>query len=204
LFIEAGAQVIRGGPGRRCSTGELLQAIERSKAPEIVILPNDKDSIAVAEAAATAARQDGIRVAVIPTRAQVQGLAAIAVHDPERSFDDDVVHLSAAAGQTRHGAVTIAVKDAWTMAGRCRIGDALGVVDGDFTLITEDLETAALGVVDRLLGGGGELLTVVTGRDADPGLVEVVERHVRRHRKDVDVVVYDGGQDRYPLLIGVE
>ncbi|MEU4289190.1 DAK2 domain-containing protein [Kribbella sp. NPDC026596] len=204
LFAEAGAHIIRGGPGRRCSTGELLQAIERSKAPEIVILPNDNDSIAVAEAAATAARQDGIRVAVIPTRAQVQGLAAIAIHDPERSFDDDVVHLSAAAGQTRHGAVTIAVKDAWTMAGRCRIGDALGVVDGDFALITEDLEAAAFGVVDRLLGGGGELLTIVTGRDADPALAEALERHVRRNRKDVDVVVYDGGQDRYPLLIGVE
>ncbi|MFI5697872.1 DAK2 domain-containing protein [Kribbella sp. NPDC051586] len=204
LYAEAGARVIRGGPGRRCSTGELLQAIEQSQAPEIVILPNDQDSIAVAEAAATAARQDGIRVAVIPTRAQVQGLAAIAVHDPERSFDDDVVHLSAAAGQTRHGAVTIAIKDAWTMAGRCRIGDALGVVDGDFALITEDLATAAVGVVDRLLGGGGELLTIVTGRDADPALAEAVERHVRRQRKDVDVVVYDGGQDRYPLLIGVE
>jgi len=204
LFTEAGARIIRGAPGRRCSTGELLQAIEQSQAPEIVILPNDQDSIAVAEAAATAARQDGIRVAVIPTRAQVQGLAAIAVHDPDRSFDDDVVHLSAAAGQTRHGAVTIAVKDAWTMAGRCRIGDALGVVDGDFALITGDLEEAALEVVDRLLGGGGELLTIVTGRDADPALAGAVERHVRRQRKDVDVVVYDGGQDRYPLLIGVE
>lgn len=204
LFGEAGAIVVRGGPGRRCSTGELLRAIEQSKAPEIVLLPNDKDSIAVAEAAATAARQDGVRVAVIPTRAQVQGLAAIAVHDPERSFDDDVVHLSAAAGQTRHGAVTIAVKDAWTMAGTCRIGDALGVVDGDFTLITDDLVTAATGVVDRLLGGGGELMTVVSGRDTDPALVEAVVRHVRRHRKDVDVMVYDGGQERYPLLIGVE
>ncbi|WP_238163997.1 DAK2 domain-containing protein [Kribbella pittospori] len=204
LFQEAGAQVIVGGPGRRCSTGELLRAMEKSKAPEIVLLPNDSDSLAVAEAAATAARQDGIRVAVIPTRAQVQGLAAIAVHDPERSFDDDVVHLSAAAGQTRHGAVTIAVKDAWTMAGMCRVGDALGVVDGDFALITEDLEEAAFGVVDRLLGGGGELLTIVTGRDADPALAAAVERHVRRNRKDVDVVVYDGGQDRYPLLIGVE
>lgn len=204
LFGAAGARVIRGGPGRRCSTGELLQAIEASKAAEIVILPNDHDSIAVAEAAATAARQDGIRVAVIPTRAQVQGLAAIAVHDPDRSFDDEVVHLSAAAGQTRHGAVTIAVKDAWTMAGRCRPGDALGVVDGDFALITEDLEAAAIGVVDRLLGGGGELLTIVTGRDADPALAAAVERHVRRDRKDVDVMVYDGGQDRYPLLIGVE
>jgi DAK2 domain fusion protein YloV len=204
LFAAAGAQVIRGGPGRRCSTGELLTAIEKSKAPEIVLLPNDKDSIAVAEAAATAARQDGIRVAVIRTRAQVQGLAAIAVHDAERSFEDDVVQLSAAAGQTRHGAVTIAVKDAWTMAGMCRVGDALGVVDGDFTLITEDLEAAAIGVVDRLLGGGGELMTIVTGRDAEPALVDAVVRHVRRNRKDVDVVVYDGGQERYPLLIGVE
>lgn len=204
LFAEAGAVVVQGGPGRRCSTGELLKAIERSGAPEIVLLPNDSDSIAVAEAAATAARQDGVRVAVIPTRAQVQGLAAIAVHDPERSFDDAVVQLSAAAGQTRHGAVTIAVKDAWTMAGTCRIGDALGVVDGDFTLITDDLETAATGVVDRLLGGGGELMTVVTGRDVDAKLVDALVRHVRRIRRDVDVVVYDGGQERYPLLIGVE
>jgi DAK2 domain fusion protein YloV len=204
LFSEAGAIVIPGGPGRRCSTGEILKAIERSKALEIVLLPNDKDSIAVAEAAATAARQDGVRVAVIPTRAQVQGLAAIAVHDPDRSFDDDVVHVSAAAGQTRHGAVTIAVKDAWTMAGTCRVGDALGVVDGDFALITDDLTTAAIGVTDRLLGGGGELMTIVTGQGADPALVDEVVRHVRRLRKDVDVMVYDGGQERYPLLIGVE
>ncbi|QNE17606.1 DAK2 domain-containing protein [Kribbella qitaiheensis] len=204
LFVEAGAVVVKGGPGRRCSTGELLAAIEQSGAPEIVILPNDKDSIAVAEAAATAARQDGIRVAVIRTRAQVQGLAAIAVHDPGRSFDDAVNQLSAAAGQTRHGAVTIAVKDAWTMAGTCRIGDALGVVDGDFALITEDLAAAATGVADRLLGGGGELMTVVRGEHASPELVDALVRHVRRNRKDVDVVVYDGGQERYPLLIGVE
>ena len=204
LFEEAGAVVVQGEHGRRCSTGELLGAIERSGAPEIVLLPNDSDSIGVAEAAAAAARQDGLRVAVIPTRAQVQGLAAIAVHDPERSFDDAVVQLSAAAGQTRHGAVTIAVKDAWTMAGTCRIGDALGVVDGDFTLITDDLETAATGVVDRLLGGGGELMTVVTGREVDPALVDALVRYVRRIRRDVDVVVYDGGQERYPLLIGVE
>jgi DAK2 domain fusion protein YloV len=204
LFTDAGAVVVAGGPGRRCSTGELLKAIDLAGAPEVVLLPNDKDSIAVAEAAATAARQDGVRVAVIPTRAQVQGLAAIAVHDSRRSFDDDVVQLSAAAGQTRHGAVTIAVKDAWTMAGTCQIGDALGVVDGDFALITDDLETAATGVVDRLLAGGGELMTVVRGRDSTPALVDALVRHVRRSRRDVDVMVYDGGQERYPLLIGVE
>jgi DAK2 domain fusion protein YloV len=204
LFRSAGAQVVRGGPGRRCSTGELLDAIEASGAAEVVLLPNDSDTILVAEAAATAARQTGVRIAVIPTRAQVQGLAAIAVHDASRSFDDDVVHQSAAAGQTRQGAVTIAVKDAWTMAGQCHVGDALGVVDGDFALITEDLQQAAVGVVDRLLAGGGELMTVVCGRQASALLVDTVVRHVRRRRPDVEVCVYDGDQERYPLLIGVE
>jgi len=204
LFRDAGARTIEGAPGRRCSTGELLEAIEDSGAAEVVLLPNDPDSILVAEAAATAARQTGVRIAVIPTRAQVQGLAAIAVHEPNHSFDDDVVHQSAAAGQTRHGAVTIAVRDAWTMAGPCRTGDALGVVDGDFALITDDLQEAAIGVVERLLAGGGELMTVVRGRDCSALLTDTVVRHVRRRRPDVDVCVYDGGQDRYPLLIGVE
>ncbi|HEY0620346.1 MAG TPA: hypothetical protein VGD15_22260 [Kribbella sp.] len=47
-------------------------------------------------------------------------------------------------------------------------------------------------------------MTVVRGEQATPELVEALVRHVRRNRKDVDVVVYDGGQERYPLLIGVE
>ena len=63
------------------------------------MLPNDRDSIAVAEAAARdRARERRVRVAVIPTRAQVQGLAALAVHEPGRTFDDDVVEMTAAAG----------------------------------------------------------------------------------------------------------
>jgi hypothetical protein len=31
-----------------------------------------------------------------------------------------------------------------------------------------------------------------------------VEEYLHEHRPDVEVMVYDGGQDRYPLLIGVE
>ncbi len=41
------------------------------------MLPNDPDSVRAAEVAAGTAEEDeGVRVAVIPTQAQVQGLAA--------------------------------------------------------------------------------------------------------------------------------
>jgi DAK2 domain fusion protein YloV len=204
LFAEAGGTVVSGGPGRRCSTGELLAAIRRANAVEVIVMPNDPDSLAVAEVAAQRARDEGIRATVIPTRTQVQGLAAIAVHDPGRSFDDDVVHMTSAAGHTRHGGVTVAARDAYTMAGPCKMGDALGIIDGDFAVVGTALEDVAVEVVERMLGGGGEMVTIVTGEGKRPELVESVTTHVHTMHPEVDTVVYDGGQTRYPLLIAVE
>jgi uncharacterized protein len=126
------------------------------------------------------------------------------VHEPGRSFEDDVVQMTAAAGHARQGAVTVAARDAMTMAGPCRTGDALGVVEGDFVVVGDDLTAVALDVVDRLVRGGGEMVTLVSGHDGDPRLVQAVVRHLRDNRPDVDAVVYDGGQERYPLLIAVE
>ncbi|MFC4786764.1 DAK2 domain-containing protein [Nocardioides sp. MAHUQ-72] len=213
LFVEAGAVVVDGGPGRRPSTGQLLEAITTCGAVEVVVLPNDPDSVRVAEIAARTAEEDhGLRVAVIPTQAQVQGLAALAVHEPGRTFDQDVLEMTATARHARHGAVTIAARRAITMAGPCEPGDVLGVVAGDFALVGEDLYAVATDVLDRLLGGGGELVTIVAGAPADdaaahPHPAELAARSaawVEEHHPAVDVVVYDGGQERYQLLMSVE
>jgi DAK2 domain fusion protein YloV len=204
LFAAAGATVVPGGPGHRASTAELLDGLRRARARDLIVLPNDADSLAVAEAAAGQARDEGLRVGVIPTRASVQALAALAVHDPQRRFEDDIVHMTAAAGHCRHGAVTVAAREAVTMAGVCREGDVLGILDGDFAIIGDAIDTVACAVVDRMLGSGGELVTLVTGTDADADLADAVVKHLHETRPEVDSLVYDGGQPRYPLLIGVE
>jgi dihydroxyacetone kinase-like predicted kinase len=48
------------------------------------------------------------------------------------------------------------------------------------------------------------MVTIVTGEDDRPELVESLTAHVRKMHPEVDTVVYDGGQARYPLLIAVE
>ena len=58
--------------------------------------------------------------------------------------------------------------------------------------------------LERLLSAGGELVTLVTGADAEPGLAERVAAALGRDRPEVEVVVIDGGQPVYPLLVGVE
>lgn len=206
LFEEAGAVVVAGGPGRRPSTGEVLAAIEASGAAEVVLLPNDEASVRVAEVAASTAAQDlGLRVAVVPTIAQVEGLAALAVHEPGRGFDRDVREMTATARHVRQGAVTVAARQAMTMAGPCEPGDVLGVVAGDFVVVGSDAFDVATQVLDRLLASGGELVTVVAGSDDPEGsLATRVAGWIEERHPTVEVVVYDGGQDRYPLLVSVE
>jgi uncharacterized protein len=206
LFEDAGAVVVRGGPGQRPSTGEILEALRGTGAEEVVVLPNDHDSLGSAQVAASTAESDlGIRVAVIPTAAQVEGLAAMAVHEPGRTFDQDVLEMTATARHTRQGAVTVAARAAMTMAGMCQPGDPLGVIAGDFVVVGEELTEVAVEVLRRLLGGGGELVTIVHGaEDPDGALARAAAAWVESQHPTVDVVVYDGGQERYPLLVSVE
>lgn len=204
LLADQGVVAVPARPRRRPSTAELLDGIHRAEAGEVLLLPSDSDSLAVAEAAAEQARAEGLRVSVIPSRSIVQSLAAVAVHDPAARFDDDVVAMTRAAGATRYGAVTIASKAALTSAGPCDEGDVLGIADGDIVDIGGDVAEIASSVAERLLSSGGELVTLVVGAEADRERMEALAEDVQRRHAGLDVIAIDGGQPLWPVIIGVE
>ncbi|MDG9703688.1 DAK2 domain-containing protein [Streptomyces sp. DH37] len=203
LCAAAGATTVTVRPGEPPASGELVQALRRANAPEVVLLPNDPELRHTAAAAAEQARAEGLRVAIIPTRSPVQGIAALAVHEPGRRFDEDVVAMTSAAGATRYGELCVAERQAWTTAGICQAGDVLGLIEGDVALIGAEAAQVAAAVLDRMLSAGGELVTLVVGADASGDLAEYLEDHVRRTHLAVDTLVYEGRQSG-PLLIGVE
>jgi DAK2 domain fusion protein YloV len=204
LCAQAGALVVAVRPGEQPASGEIAAAIRRAGARQVVLLPNDAELRHAAGAAMEQARADGVRVALIPTRSAVQGLAALAVHEPSRRFDEDVVAMTSAAGATRYAELTVAEYESWTTVGICQAGDVLGLIDGDVAVIGGGLAATAATVLDRMLAAGGELVTLVLGADAPPDLAPRIESHVRDHHLAVDTVVYDGGQRFCRLLIGVE
>jgi len=204
LFRQSGAEVVLGGPTHNPSTAELLEAVRRAGTAEVVLLPNDANTTGVASAAAAAARDEGWSVAVVPTRSSLQGLAALAVADSERPFADDVASMAEAAGSTRWAEVTTAVRESATMAGICRPGDVLGLLEGDVVLIGADFEEVGQELLRRMLLGGGELVTIVTGEQAAPGAADRIGQQVEKAHPAVEVVQYAGGQPHYPLLLGVE
>ncbi|KAB1912553.1 DAK2 domain-containing protein [Micromonospora sp. AMSO31t] len=200
LLGAEGATVVPANP----STGELLDAIRATGAARVVVLPNDPNTQSVASAAAREAHGLGVKVSVVPTRSPVQALAALAVRDPKRRFEDDVIAMAEAAGACRYAEVCHASREALTVAGPCRPGDVLALVEGEVHLIGTDLLGTCTAVVDRMLGGGGELVTLLCGADAPAGLADRVREHVERSWPFVEVQAYEGGQPHYPLLLGVE
>ncbi|GHJ00244.1 DAK2 domain-containing protein [Streptomyces olivaceus] len=204
LYAGAGATTLLARPGEPPASGELVQAVRRAHAREVVLLPNDAELRHTAAAAAEQARAEGVRVALIPTRSAVQGIAALAVHEAGRRFDEDVVAMTSAAGATRHAEVTVAERQSWTTAGICQAGDVLGLIDGDVAVIGPDVSRVAATVLDRMLSAGGELVTLVLGDEAPQDVADQLEARVREAYLAVDTVVYRGGRQGALLLVGVE
>ncbi|HJQ41664.1 MAG TPA: DAK2 domain-containing protein [Jatrophihabitantaceae bacterium] len=201
LFVHAGVQVVDGADP---SVDDVLAVIRTAAASDVVLVPVGGDATPVAESAAATVRDGGARAIVVPTRSAVQALAAIAVHDAHRRFDDNVVAMAEAAAATRFAEITIADGDGLTSVGMCHEGDVLGLIDGEVVEIGRGMLAVVLSLIDRLLGVGAELLTVLVADDAPVGIGDHVARHVHARAPLTEVSVYPAGAASHPLVIGVE
>lgn len=182
----------------------LHSALVGTRARHVVLLPADPHLMATAELAAAAARRDGLEVLVVPAASVLQGLAALAVHDPGRRAGDDAVAMAEAAASTRTAALLVAETEALTWAGPCEPGDVLGVSDGEVVLIAPDLAVGALWLARRMLTAGGEIVTALLGAGVSDELGAGLAADLRRTHPEVDVVVLRGGQRDHPMVLGVE
>lgn len=203
LFGNLGVQgIVAGGQTLNPSTAELLDVVEMVNADQVVILPNNKNIIPVAEQVDALTSK---RVLVVPTRTMPEALAALVVYDPEASVDDNTAEMIEAGESVATGEVTQAVRDSNSDVGPIAVGDWMGIVKGDgIVAVADSVEAASRALLSRLLADDGELLMVVTGADADPVTTASIQAWLADDHADVQVEVHAGGQPLYPYLFGVE
>ena len=183
---------------------ELLRALVDAGAAQVMVLPNGYVAAEELVAGCTAGIGWGIDVVALPTGSMVQGLAALAVHDPGRQAVDDGYTMARAAAAARHGSVRTATEQALTWAGTCKPGDGLGIAGDEVLVVADDVASAATGLIDLLLVAGGELVTVLIGDSADPAVAEALADHVHRRHPGIEFATYSTGHRGDALLIGVE
>jgi uncharacterized protein len=209
LFASEGAHVLRCSadqpdPSASISAKDLMRAVVDTGAGQIMVLPNGYVAAEELVAGCAAAAGWGLDVVPVPTGSMVQGLAALAVHEPGRAVVDDGYSMAQAAGGTRHASVRVAVDQALTWAGACEPGDGLGIAGDEVLVVHPDLATAACGLIDLLLAAGGEMVTVLIGVGVDDKVAADLEAHLHRYHPGTELVSYQTGHRGDLLLIGVE
>jgi DAK2 domain fusion protein YloV len=204
LFTGEGANVLLPEADAAISAQRLLRALVDVGAAQVMVLPNGYVAAEELVAGCTAAIGWGIDVVPVPAASMVQGLAALAVHDAGRQAVDDGYSMARAAAAARHGSVRLATEEALTWAGMCKPGDGLGIAGDEVLIVGDDMATAGAGLIDLLLSSGGELVTVLTGADADATVGMALQDHVHREHLGTELVTYHTGHRGDALLIGVE
>ena len=203
LFAALGVQgVVTGGQTLNPSTAELLSAVEAVNAQQVVVLPNNKNIIPVAQQLDALTSKT---VFVVPTKSMPEALAALVLYDPEADAAVNAEEMSESAESVATGEVTQAVRATNSDAGAIAEGDWIGIVRGDgIVVISGTLDGATVALLELLVEPGREIVTVIEGRDATGGHTDVIHAWLEEHRPGVQVEVHRGGQPLYPYLFGVE
>ncbi len=202
IFRSLGVnRVVLGGQSMNPSTGDLLEAVEAVPADEVVILPNNKNIVPVAEQVDA---QTGKTVRVVPTRGITEGFASLLGYDPCGTAEANASAMAEAGSSVVAGEVTVAVRDAGSDAGDISEGDHLGLSGGRVLVIADSLFEATTGLLERIVDGDHELVTLIAGAEADEATTAAVVSWVEAQHPGVEVETHFGGQPLYPYYLGVE
>jgi hypothetical protein len=202
IFRSLGVHhVVSGGQSMNPSTADLLAAVEAARSDEVVILPNNKNIIPVAE---QAARQAGKPVRVVPTKGIQEGFAALLEYDPEGDAGSNASLMAESAGRVAAGEVTRAVRPSACDAGPIREGDFIGISRERIEVVAADLADAATGLLEKLVTPDHEIVTVFAGEGSSAADTRRITEWVAEHLPGVQAECHHGGQPLYPYLFSIE
>ena len=202
IFRSLGVhQLVAGGQSMNPSTAQILEAVEAAPATDVVVLPNNKNIVPVAEQVDAHTSKT---VRVVPTTSVAEGFAALLEYDPDDSAESNSATMRAAASRVVSGEVTRAVRASVTDAGPIAEGDYLGIARDGIRVVRASLAEAAIGLLEALVTDSHEIVTVIEGEGASAAVTRQLTEWLGEHRPDVTAELHHGGQPLYPYLFSIE
>ena len=202
IFRSLGVQaIVAGGQSMNPATADLLAAVEAVNADSVVILPNNKNIIPVAEQVGALTRKS---TSVVPTRGIAEGFAALMEYDPEAGVADNAAAMAEAAERVMAGEVTRAVRASNCDAGPIAEGDWLGIARAGIVAVEPDVGAAAVSLLRHLVTDDHEIITLIEGEGSSAADTRRVTEWLAEHHPDVVCEVHHGGQALYPYFVGIE
>lgn len=202
LFKDMGVKsIISGGQTMNPSTNDILDAINKANADNVIILPNNKNIIMAANQAVEVSE---IPAAVVETKYISQGLTAMLGYNPDGTLEDNKAAMVAEMANVTSGQVTVAVRDTTVDGLEIHKDHFMGIIDGKIVSEDADLVKETINMINQMVDEDKELVTLIFGEETDQATAELIAEAVEEANEDIEVEIVDGGQPVYHFLASVE
>ena len=202
VFRDLGVdEIIEGGQTMNPSTEDILHAIEKTPAEIVFVLPNNKNIIMAAQAAAELATRE---VVVIPTKTVPQGISAMLAFDAAMEPSENEAAMTDCLSGVMTMQITYAARDSDFDGFDIHAGDYLGLCDGALAGTAREITTLLASLADKAAEAGKEFINIFYGADIQEPDAEAALELFRQHAPDAEVNLVSGGQPIYYYLISAE
>jgi DAK2 domain fusion protein YloV len=202
VFASLGAAaIVEGGQTMNPSTHEIVQAFENLPTDKIIILPNNKNIILAARAAADLTVK---KVAVIPSCTVPQGLSAMMRLIPDGDFENVVIEMNEALNDVETGEITSATRSVEIDGVQVQEGQIIALHNGKLVLADSNLHGATLGFLEKAHADQFELITLFYGANVNKAEVSEIAEAIRMRYPNQIVEVQKGCQPHYQFIIAIE
>ena len=202
VFRDLGVdEIIEGGQTMNPSTEDILHAIEKTPAEIVFVLPNNKNIIMAAQAAAELASRE---VVVIPTKTVPQGISAMLSFDAATEPSENEAAMTGCLSVVMTMQITYAARDSDFDGFDIHAGDYLGLCDGALAGTAREITTLLASLADKAAEAGKEFINIFYGADIQEPDAEAALELFRQHAPDAEVNLVSGGQPIYYYLISAE
>ena len=203
IFKGIGADyMIEGGQTMNPSTEDMINAIDKVNADVIYIFPNNKNIILAAEQAKYLVEDK--KIIVVPSKTIPQGIAALISFSPEAGPEENLENMVEEMGRVHTGQITYAVRNTNIDGMEIREGDIMGIGDSGMLAVEQDIATAVLKTLERMVDEDSELISVYFGADVEEADAEALLEQIEEAYPDCEVELNNGGQPVYYYLLSVE
>ncbi|WP_310832885.1 DAK2 domain-containing protein [Paenibacillus pedocola] len=204
IFKSLGVDaVLAGGQTMNPSTEDFVNAIHLISAKHVYILPNNSNIVLAAQQAKELL--EGERdITVIPSKSIPQGIAAAFAFQEEDAVDTNTENMLEAISQVKSGQVTNAVRDTVIEDLEIKSGQFIGISNSKIVAASDELLAASKALLTTMLENGDEIVTVLTGSDAEADVTDSLGSWLEETYPQVEVEVHEGGQPLYYYLFSVE
>ena len=193
--------VIEGGQTMNPSTQSFIDVINKTNADNYILLPNNKNIILAAEQAQKISDKN---VRVLPTLNFPSAVSALMNYNPEVSMDENLESMAEGMDSVTSGNVTFAVRDSLIDGIDIKQNDIIAFAEGKLAACEKDVETATEKLIDKMIDGDSEIISLYFGSDVTREEAEEFCSKIADKYPDLDVEVFSGGQPLYYYIVSVE